>query len=238
MNRRAFIQSATMAGLAPVMASAQSNAETVRTGMIGTGLRGQHTLGKLMKQPGVTVSALCDLKADRLDKAASITSRDNPKTYREYRKLLDQKDLNAVFIDTPCYLHSEMAIAALKPVRTFTVKSPSESHRSRCRRFSRPPARRRKSSRQDSRCGRLAGWQTQSPKFTMAWRARWSWSRRSGMRPGISTTTDLQPTGSSMLAAQATYRGNGSPQPRPLQLGHEQPPGEGVGLRGNADLEK
>ena len=71
MNRRAFIQSATMAGLAPAMAAAQSNAETVRTGMIGTGLRGQHTLGKLMKQPGVKSSALCDLKPDRLDKAAS-----------------------------------------------------------------------------------------------------------------------------------------------------------------------
>jgi myo-inositol 2-dehydrogenase / D-chiro-inositol 1-dehydrogenase len=124
MNRRAFLHGATMAGLAPIMVSAQSNAESVRTGMIGTGLRGQHTLGKLMKQPGVTLAALCDLKPDRLDKAASITSRDNPKTYREYRKLLDQKDLDAVFIDTPCHLHSEMAIAALQAGKNVYCEKP------------------------------------------------------------------------------------------------------------------
>ncbi len=124
MNRRAFIQGATMAGLTPMMSSAQSNAESIRTGMIGTGLRGQHTLGKLMKQPGVTLTALCDLKPDRLDKAASITSRDNPKTYREYRQLLDRKDLDAVFIDTPCYLHAEMAIAALQAGKNVYCEKP------------------------------------------------------------------------------------------------------------------
>jgi len=92
--------------------------------MIGTGLRGQHTLGELMKQPGVAVTALCDLKPDRLDKAASITARDNPKTYRDFRKLLEQKDLDAVFIDTPCYLHSEMAIAALQAGKNVYCEKP------------------------------------------------------------------------------------------------------------------
>ena len=123
MNRRAFIQNSVAAGLAPMMASAQSK-DTIRTGMIGTGLRGQHTLGQLMKQPGVTMAAVCDLKPDRLDKAASITARDNPKTYREYRQLLDQKDLDAVFIDTPCYLHSEMAIAALQAGKNVYCEKP------------------------------------------------------------------------------------------------------------------
>jgi len=93
--------------------------------MIGTGLRGQHTLGQLMKLPGVTMAAVCDLKPDRLDKAASITARDNPKTYREYRKLLDQKDLDAVYIDTPCYLHSEMAVAALQAGKNVYCEKPA-----------------------------------------------------------------------------------------------------------------
>lgn len=125
MNRRSFLQRSMMAGLAPVLAGAQSNSQSVRTGMIGTGLRGQHTLNQLMKLPGVTMAAVCDLKPDRLDKAASITARDNPKTYREYRKLLEQKDLDAVYIDTPCYLHSEMAVAALQAGKHVYSEKPA-----------------------------------------------------------------------------------------------------------------
>lgn len=124
MNRRSFLSTSMVAGITPLVMSAQSAAEPVRTGMIGTGLRGQHTLGQLMKQPGVTVAALCDLKPDRLDKAASITARDNPKTYREYRKLLEQNDLDAVFIDTPCDLHSEMATAALQAGKNVYCEKP------------------------------------------------------------------------------------------------------------------
>ena len=92
--------------------------------MIGTGLRGQHTLGGILKQPNVKIVALCDIKPDRLDKAATLTARDKPNTYTDYRKLLDRKDLDAVFIDTPCYLHSEMAIAALQAGKHVYCEKP------------------------------------------------------------------------------------------------------------------
>ncbi len=92
--------------------------------MIGTGLRGHHTLGRILTQQNVKIGALCDIKPDRLDKAATLTARDNPKTYTDYRQLLEQKDLDAVFIDTPCDLHSEMAVAALRAGKHVYCEKP------------------------------------------------------------------------------------------------------------------
>jgi predicted dehydrogenase len=69
--------------------------------------------------------AVCDLKPDRLDKAATTAARDNPKTYTDYRKLLEQKDIDAVFIASPCDLHVEMAIAALKAGKHVYCEKPA-----------------------------------------------------------------------------------------------------------------
>jgi predicted dehydrogenase len=123
MNRREFVAGAAVS-LQAAGGALQSAAEPIRTGMIGTGLRGYHTLGGILRQPNVKVVALCDLKPDRLDKAATFAGRDSPNTYSDYRKLLDRKDLDAVFIDTPCYLHSEMAVAALQAGKHVYCEKP------------------------------------------------------------------------------------------------------------------
>jgi len=114
MERRTFLkQSAGGLGALAVRGLAQTSQAEVRTAMIGTGNRGGSVLKEVLQQPGVKVVALCDLKADRLDAAASSAARDKPDTFKDYRKLLERKDIDAVFIDTPCDLHVEMAIAAL-----------------------------------------------------------------------------------------------------------------------------
>lgn len=123
MNRRRFLHG-TMAGLSSSYLHGQSNDQPLKAGMIGTGLRGQHTLNGILKQPNVKITALCDIKPDRLDKAASLTARDNPRTFTDYRRMLDLKDLDAVFIDTPCDLHSEMAIAALQAAKHVYCEKP------------------------------------------------------------------------------------------------------------------
>ena len=75
--------------------------------------------------------AICDNKPDRLDKAATAAARDNPATTSEWRKIIERKDVDAVYIATPPYLHAEMAIAALdagkhvyceKPIGTTTTE--------------------------------------------------------------------------------------------------------------------
>ncbi len=108
-----------------MLARSASAAEPLRTGMIGTGNRGSYVLGIVLQQPDVKVTALCDIKPDRLDKAATAAKRDNPATTRDYKELLARKDLDVVFIDTPCDLHVEMAIAALQAGKHVYCEKPA-----------------------------------------------------------------------------------------------------------------
>jgi myo-inositol 2-dehydrogenase/D-chiro-inositol 1-dehydrogenase len=92
--------------------------------MIGVGNRGSYLLQGVLKQPNAKVLALCDIKPDRLDKAASAAAKDNPATYADWRKILDRKDVDAVFIATPPDLHSEMAVAALRAGKNVYCEKP------------------------------------------------------------------------------------------------------------------
>jgi len=96
----------------------------VATAMIGTGNRGSFLLQAVLHQPNAKVLALCDLKPDRLDKAATAAARDNPATTTDWHRIIDRKDVDAVFIATPPYLHSEMAIAALKAGKHVYCEKP------------------------------------------------------------------------------------------------------------------
>jgi predicted dehydrogenase len=120
VNRRNFLLgSAVSSGLA----SGQS-ADRVGTAVIGTGGRGSYLLRGVLEQPNAKVIALCDIKPDRLDKAASSAARDNPTTYSDWRRIIERKDVDAVFIATPPHLHSEMAVAALQAGKHVYCEKP------------------------------------------------------------------------------------------------------------------
>jgi predicted dehydrogenase len=111
MNRRTFLTSTAAA--ASFATAAAQGPEKTRTAMIGVGNRGSYLLQGVLEQQNVAVTALCDNKPDRLDKAATAAKRDNPKTYSDWRAIIDRKDIDAVFIATPPHLHADMAVAAL-----------------------------------------------------------------------------------------------------------------------------
>jgi len=98
--------------------------DRVGTGIIGTGNRGAYVMLGVLEQPNAKVVAVCDIKPDRLDSAATKAARDKPTAYTDYRKLLENKDVEAVVIATPPYLHSEMAIAALKAGKHVYCEKP------------------------------------------------------------------------------------------------------------------
>jgi predicted dehydrogenase len=118
-NRRDFLlASAALAG----RASGQS--PIVNTGVIGTGNRGSYLLQGVLDQPDTKVSAVCDIKPDRLDKAATTAAKHSPAAYSDWRKLIDRKDIDAVFIATPPVLHAEMAVAALEAGKNVYCEKP------------------------------------------------------------------------------------------------------------------
>jgi len=120
VNRRHFLLGSAMtAG-----AAAGQSGDRIGTAVIGTGGRGSYLLRGVLEQPGAKVIALCDIKPDRLDKAASAAARDNPATFADWRRIIERKDVDAVFIATPPHLHSEMAVAALQAGKHVYCEKP------------------------------------------------------------------------------------------------------------------
>src|SRR5579871_399698 len=118
LDRRVFLLGSAMA------AQAYQAERPIGTAMIGTGNRGSFLLQGVLQQPDAKVAAVCDIKPDRLDKAATAAARDRPATETDWRKLIDRKDVDAVFIATPPYLHSEMAIAAIQAGKHVYCEKP------------------------------------------------------------------------------------------------------------------
>lgn len=105
-------------------AQGQGTGVPVPTAVIGTGNRGSNLLRGVMEQPNTKVAAVCDIKPDRLDRAASAAAKDNPNTYTDWRQVIDRKDIEAVFVATPPHLHAEMAIAALQAGKHVYCEKP------------------------------------------------------------------------------------------------------------------
>jgi len=117
MNRRIFLAASSSL-------LAQGQTDTVSTAIIGVGNRGSFLLSSILNQSNARVAMICDNKPDSLDKAATMAAKQNPATTTEWRKILDRKDIDAVYIATPPYLHAEMAIAALKAGKHVYCEKP------------------------------------------------------------------------------------------------------------------
>jgi predicted dehydrogenase len=120
VTRREFLKTATVVGaassltsvVAPHIMTAQSLGNPVRYGFIGTGTEGCTLLKFLATNPEGRCIATCDIYPPNLKKGVD-TIGSNPETYTEYHKMLERKDMDAVFIATPLNLHTQMVVDAL-----------------------------------------------------------------------------------------------------------------------------
>lgn len=119
MNRRDFLLQSSLAaaGLTLSQIKAQgkqwSKNEVVQLGIIGTGARGTGIINTLKKLPQFKVVACCDVLPFRLEKAVALAGK-GCTSYTDYRKLLTDREVDAVVIATPLSMHYEMAIDALE----------------------------------------------------------------------------------------------------------------------------
>ncbi len=90
----------------------QTAGSKARIGIIGPGSRGQHLMSFLVQNPKVEIVAICDTYKPSID--AALKMAPTAKAYTDYRKLLEDKNVDAVLIATPLYLHYEMAMDAFK----------------------------------------------------------------------------------------------------------------------------
>lgn len=118
ISRRKFVSAGALAlsGLMamnlPVSAMVSSANDTIQIGLIGTGARGSGLATLLKDMPGVKLVACCDIIPKNLEHGMSLAAK-GAKAYTDYRKLLADKNIDAVIIATPLYLHYPMAEAAL-----------------------------------------------------------------------------------------------------------------------------
>jgi predicted dehydrogenase len=132
MNRRDFLKTTSAAAVAlsvaPRYVSQLADARK-RVGLIGAGWYGKTDLFRLIQVAPVEVVSLCDVDKRMLsDAAAEVASRQAsrkmPRTYTDYRAMLEEKDLDIVIVVTPDHWHALPAIEAMKAGADVWVQKP------------------------------------------------------------------------------------------------------------------
>jgi predicted dehydrogenase len=110
LNRRNFLGQAAGATLAASFGTKLATArviganDRIRIGIIGAGARGQEDLKNAIAVPNVECVAMADVYTRRHDEVRAKLVP-NIEAYTDYRKLLDRKDIDAVIVATPVFLH-------------------------------------------------------------------------------------------------------------------------------------
>ena len=127
MNRRDLFKSATLAGMAAAGAlPQQSNAapgDRVGIGVIGCGAMGRMDLADFQKQPDAEIVAVCDVYEKNLQTAHKLTEG-KARTYTDFRKLLEDRAVNAVIIATPDHWHPLITVTACEAHKDVYVEKP------------------------------------------------------------------------------------------------------------------
>jgi len=141
-NRRVFLKKfgSTAAGLAiggTAIASQESLIEykklkpkikvsandKIRIGLIGSGIIGHYDTDTALKVPGVELVAVCDLYTGRLVRAKEKWGN-QLFTTKDYRELLNRKDIDAVLICTPDHWHQKISIDAMNSDKHVYCEKP------------------------------------------------------------------------------------------------------------------
>lgn len=149
-TRRSFLKNSTTSAAAVALGlnladgtrTVRGANEKIRVGFIGVGNRGTQLLTRFMKQDDVDVAAICDVyEPYRLRDYSKVEQRlkdalggripkmtenlgDNVTRYKDFRRLLDRKDIDAVVIATPDHWHAVHAITALQAGKDIYVEKP------------------------------------------------------------------------------------------------------------------
>jgi len=142
ITRRRFIETGVLAAAAAGLGArpAAAPSDTVRVGFIGIGNRGDQLLDGFAKQPDVEIAALCDVYEPYLQRdAAAVHPRykamgrvprmrtpvaSSVPRVRDFRRLLERKDVDAICIATPDHWHAVQAILAMQAGKDVYVEKP------------------------------------------------------------------------------------------------------------------
>src|ERR671931_2676571 len=123
-TRRSFLAAASGLVLgAPALGAVQGANDRIRVGIIGTGGRARGLMTLLKRLPGNEMVALCDVYEPRLLQAAEIAGPNAIKV-SDYRRVLDDREIDAVVIGTPDHWHKAMTLDAVAAGKDVYVEKP------------------------------------------------------------------------------------------------------------------
>src|SRR5579862_2918695 len=108
LTRRDFVQGSAAASIAASQ-SARAESRPVRIGVVGGGFGSAF---QWHLHPNAKVTAVCDIRPDRLSTLAEVYRCGN--TYKDFHTFLKHPELDAVAVFTPAPMHAWMDIAAMK----------------------------------------------------------------------------------------------------------------------------
>src|SRR5690348_2691911 len=134
MQRRNFIKNSAVTGIGagliglnfPLYGRNSPN-EKLILAVMGTNSRGLAHIDAYTKIPGVEVAYICDVEEKALAKGVNLVEKNTgkrPKGIRDFRSILDKKELNAISIATPDHWHTPAAILACAAGKHVYVEKP------------------------------------------------------------------------------------------------------------------
>jgi predicted dehydrogenase len=111
---------------ASVAAAARGPNDTINLGLIGCGARGRGVLiPGFLKLPGTRFAAVCDLNSNHLAEGRKRAGGEQVAAHHDYRKLLEDKNVDAVVIATNAQWHVLPAIAACQAGKDVYLEKPA-----------------------------------------------------------------------------------------------------------------
>jgi len=130
-SRRGFMLGSAGIALAsgPAVLPSQGANGKINVAFIGAGSRGYYAMERLYKgsEGLIEVTAVCDAYTGNLKRGVERVKTmggNTPKTYADYREVLQDPSVDAVFIMTPEHLHYPMTMAAIKAQKHIYVEKP------------------------------------------------------------------------------------------------------------------
>lgn len=134
-TRRTFLKTASLLAAGtllpvdalPVTKTKIAPSDKIRVGLIGVRSQGYSNLASFLKNPGVECTGLADIDANFLEsRTADIVKLGfaKPKLYSDYRKMLEDKDIDIVIIGTPDHWHCLQFVHAAEAGKHIYVEKP------------------------------------------------------------------------------------------------------------------
>jgi predicted dehydrogenase len=123
LPRRTFLVGSTAAATAAVARQVAAASDTIGVGLIGYGLIGKRHLLDLREEPDVRLVAISDCHQGRLEEARALVGG-KVRAYADFRRLLDDRDVDAVFVATPDHWHALMTMMACAAGKDVYVEKP------------------------------------------------------------------------------------------------------------------